>query len=321
MESGAPTSRAVRYPDAPVHESQWADLLKGVDCPDGLSNLEIFEYLRSLPISKVADAQAFVFEKYNRTLQWAFQPVIDGVIIRQPPIDAWQSGKWHKVPILTGFTTNEGSLYVDKTMSTGGQFTDFWRTLLPKLEESDIGVIDQLYPNPELGNDTTYKETRQDLGVGDMYKRIEAAYAQYAYVAPVRQTAHLASEHVPVYMYHWALEGDIVNGARHGDNLFYETKQKAKCDISKSQADLAGIMHAYITSFICRGDPNALEGEYKARTKWPAYDANTPQVMIFAEHNKELVGGTIGPPALLEEDSWAKVESDFWWSKVRVSQQ
>lgn len=321
MESGAPTSRAVRYPDAAVHESQWADLLKEVDCPEGLSSADTFNYLRSVPISKFAEAQASIFDKYNRSLRWAFQPVIDGQIIRQPPIDAWQSGKWHKVPILTGFTTNEGSLYVDKTMSTSAQFTDFWRTLLPMLDETDISTINQLYPDPEKSGDATYKETRQELGVGDMYKRIEAAYAHYAYAAPVHQTANLASDQVPVYVYHWALEADAVSGARHGDNIFYETRQKDKRAVSESQDVLSGMMHAYITSFICKGDPNAISGPFEARPEWTAYDVKKPKIMIFAEHNKELVGGTDGPPALLEEDSWAKVESDFWWSKVRVSQQ
>jgi carboxylesterase type B len=312
----------VRNPDAPIHEAQFNDFLAELSVPKSLSESEVFDHLRSLPTTAIASAQTKVFAKYNPSLRWAFQPVIDGEIIRGRPIDAWRSGCWHKVPIMTGFQGNEGSLYVNKKMSTSAEFLNFWRTLLPQLSEADVQEIDRLYPDPSTGLDGTYRETRQERGVGDMYKRIEASYAHYAYVAPVRQTAWYASQDVPVYLYHWALRRDVVDGAKHGDNMLFEVRDPKICKQGKSLEGTSGILHAYVTSFICTGSPNALSGAYGGRPEWKAYQRDDAEVMVFGRDNDEFIGGTsVGEPAVMVGDEFARRESEFWWSKVELSQQ
>ncbi|KAF1971318.1 acetylcholinesterase precursor [Bimuria novae-zelandiae CBS 107.79] len=322
IESGAPTSRAVRNPDAQIHEMQFQDFLDEAGCPPSLPESEVFSYLRKLPTALIAKAQTTVFQKYNPSLRWAFQPVIDNEIIRGRPIDAWRNGRWHKMPIMTGFQGNEGSLYVNKKMSKSSAFLDFWKTLLPQLSDDDIQTIHRLYPDPNEVPESIYKETRLKHGVGPMYKRIEAAYAQYAYVAPVRQTAFFASKEAPVYLYHWAMRRDVVNGAAHADNMFYEVRDPNICSQGKSQEVLSGVLHAYVTGFICTGSPNTLGGPYNNRPEWQCYDRTDPKVMIFGRDNTELIGGQeIGELAMMVADDYAKKESDFWWSKVELSQQ
>lgn len=313
----------MRKPDAEIHEAQFEDYLRETGCPEDLPENEVFDYLRQLPWKTIIKAQTTVFQKYNPSLRWAFQPVIDGETVRGRPIDAWRSGKWHKVPIMTGFVGNEGSLYVNKKMNDASEFTKFWQTLLPQMSEQDIQAIDKLYPDPSTVPDSMYKETRmEEYDVGAMYNRIEAAYAHYAYVAPARQTAHYASREVPVYLYHWAMRRSVVDGARHGDNMLYEVRDPAICAQSKSQDALSGTLHAYVTSFICTGDPNGLKGNYEGRPEWQKYAQPGPKVMVFGKDNEELIGGTqIGEPAALVDDVFAKEESDFWWSKVELSQQ
>jgi carboxylesterase type B len=306
----------VRNPDAPVHEAQFSDFLAELSVPESLPKSEIFTHLRSLPTAAIARAQTAVFSKYNPSLRWAFQPVIDREIIRGRPTDAWRSGRWHKMPIMTGFQGNEGSLYVDKKMSTSGEFSNFWRTLLPQLSEEDVQSIEGLYP------EQMYRETRQELGVGNMYKRIEASYAHYAYVAPVRQTARYASQDVPVYLYHWALRRDVVDGAKHGDNMLFEVRDPKLRKLGKSIDEMSGLLHAYTTSFICTGSPNKLSGAYSQRLEWTAYKRDDAKVMIFGKDSDEFIGGTcVGEPAVMVEDEFARRESEFWWSKVELSQQ
>lgn len=301
---------------------QFQDFLEEVELPPSLPEPEIFYNLRKLPAALIAKAQTNVFQKYNPSLRWAFQPVIDNEIIRGRPIDAWRNGRWHKMPIMTGFQGNEGSLYVNKKMSKSSEFLGFWKTLLPQLSEDDIQAINRLYPDPNEIPDSVYKETRLEYGVGPMYKRIEASYAQYAYVAPVRQTAFFACESVPVYLYHWAMRRDVVDGARHADNMFYEVRESKICALSKSQDELSGILHAYVTSFICTGSPNIFSGPYETRPEWKRYNRADPKVMIFGRDNTELIGGQeIGEPAMMVADDYAKKESGFWWSKVELSQQ
>ncbi|KAL1878302.1 hypothetical protein Plec18167_004369 [Paecilomyces lecythidis] len=319
IESGAPTSRAVRPFNAKVHENQFDDFLREVGCPEDISESEIFPFLRSLPTKVITDAQTAVFDKWNPSLQWAFQPVIDGDIIFRKPLEALQSGKWNKVPVLTGFNSNEGTMYVDKNMSEASQFRGFWKTLLPQLTTEDLDTIERLYPDPATVPDSPYIETRE--GLGPQYKRIEAAYGHYAYVAPVRQTAHFMSKNqVPVYLYHWALARTVVGRANHADNMYYETYNDAITSLSPAQKELSGMLHAYMTSFITRGDPNTLAGRYASRPIWEPYKHDDRKVMIFGEGNEELIGGGVGIAAKLVSDTWGKVESDFWWSKVPISQ-
>ncbi|KAJ5167385.1 Carboxylesterase type B [Penicillium canariense] len=321
MESGSPTSRAVRPYNAAIHEQQFQDFLLEVGCPPDLPEAEIFPFLRSLPSSTVTNAQTAVFDKYNPSLRWAFQPVIDDELIYRKPLDAWNSQLWNKVPIMTGFTTNEGTMYVDKKMSDPGQFRAFWHNLLPELSSSDLDTIDKLYPDPSVDSTSPYVETRKGRGLGPQYKRIEAAYAHYAYVAPVRQTADFASSQgVPVYLYHWALPRTVVGRANHGDNMYYETYNSGITGISESQKELSGTLHAYITSFITQGDPNAIAGRYSQRSEWKPFVPNDAHIMTLGEGNEELIGGTSAAASKLTKDDWAREQTQFWWSKVPISQ-
>ncbi|KAJ5154431.1 Carboxylesterase type B [Penicillium coprophilum] len=295
IESGAPTSRAVRPYNAKVHEDQFADFLQEVGCPASLTEAEIFPFLRSLPTLTVTNAQTAVFDKYNPSLRWAFQPVIDGDIISRKPLEAWESNVWNKVPIMTGFNSNEGTMYVDKKMSDASQFREFWHNLLPELSSSDLDTIEKLYPDPMIDSTSPYVESREGESLGPQYKRIEAAYGHYAYVAPVRQTAQFASSQgAPVYLYHWALPRTVVGRANHADNMYYETYDSAITGISDSQKELSGTLHAYLTSFITTGDPNLVPGRY-SRPEWKPFQPADKMVMVFGEGNDELIGGNVAP--------------------------
>jgi carboxylesterase type B len=217
MESGSPTCRAVRPYNAKIHEEQFQDFLREVNCPGDLDKTEMFPYLRSLPSSKITEAQIMVFDKYNPSLRWPFQPVIDEEIISRQPLEAWRSHSWNRIPKMTGLNTSEANAYVSKKMSEPSEFCTFWQTLVPNLSASELDSIEQLYPDPRIDHRSPYNETGE--GLGAQFRRIEAAYEHYAYVAPVRQTAHLASlQGGLVYLYHWALSRIII-GANNADNM------------------------------------------------------------------------------------------------------
>ncbi|KXJ87369.1 Alpha/Beta hydrolase protein [Microdochium bolleyi] len=350
IESGSPTSRAVRHYDSTIHERQFADFLAAVSLPPDTPEGEVFPYLRSLPASVIAEAQTKVFGAYNPSLRWAFQPVIDGEIIRRAPMDTWRQGLWHRgIPIMTGHTTNEGAIYVDRKMATDDEFVAFWKTLLPQLtDDEDIPRIKGLYPDPLAHPCSKFAEKRRQCvekgEIGEQFKRIEAAYAQYAYITPVKHTAHLATDPEqnegkggvpPVYVYHWALESDVIGGAKHGDNMFQETREPSRRGVSATQDAISAVLHAYITSFIVHGgDPNVIrcvkkgsqvdgivEEAVEGRPVWGTYTRDKPVLMTFGEKNKELVGGDVdrGQPAELVDDVDSRDECEFWWSKVDIS--
>lgn len=322
LESGAPTSRAVHPYDAPVHEEQFGLFVQEAGCGNVASS-EITTCLRNQPADMIIEAQATVFYKYNPSLRWAFQPVIDSELIHKRPIDAWNSGKWNKVPIMTGHTTNEGTYYVPPALSTSEEFTGFWHTLLPHYKPKDLETINSLYPDPSKNAESVYTESRNmtALSIGPQYKRVEAAYAHYAYVCPVRQTASIVSSASPsgppVFVYHWALNQTVKGGANHGDNMWYETFDKTITSISPAQEEVSGLLHAYITSFITTGNPNTVKGKFGDRPQWKAYQKDEAELaMTFGKGNDERAGGTgTGTPAELVDSAWVKNECSFWWEK------
>ncbi|KAE8452649.1 hypothetical protein EG329_013908 [Mollisiaceae sp. DMI_Dod_QoI] len=320
LESGAPTSRAVHPYDAPIHEEQFSLFVSEAGCSD-VPPESITSCLRSQPEEVLTKASYTVFDKYNPSLRWAFQPVIDHALIHGRPIDIWSSGKWHKIPIMTGHATNEGTYYVPSNLSTSAGFTGFWHTLLPHYTTSDLATINELYPDPASNPESPYAETRDmaTLGIGPQYKRVEASYAHYAYVCPVRQTAHIASfssEKPPVFVFHWALNKTVKGGANHGDNMYYESFQDQVTSISEAQREVSGKYHAYITSFITNGDPNAIKGRWADRPRWEKYERDTERVMTFGKGNDERAGGTgVGVAAQMAGSGWMRKECEFWWRK------
>jgi acetylcholinesterase len=277
----------------------------------------------------ITNASTIVFDTYNPSLRWAFQPVIDHAIIHGRPIDIWASGKWNRIPIMTGHATNEGTYYVPSSCATSEEFTSFWHTLLPHYSESDLATLNGLYPDPAIDATSVYTESRDmaALGIGPQYKRVEAAYAQYAYICPVRQTADIISSFVsthnlnpPVFVFHWALNKTVKGGANHGDNMYYESFPDDITSISESQKEVSGVYHAFITSFIVTGDPNMIRGTWSERVRWEEYMSGKigggEVVMTFGMGNDERAGGTgKGIAAQMRNSEWVTKECDFWWEK------
>lgn len=319
MDSGAHTARAIHPPSSKLNEEHFKEFLALTGC-DGRADDETLPCLRRASSSSITEASFAVFTKSDPSVRWAWQPVQDGNIISRRPIDAWKSGKWNKVPILTGHAHNEGSYYAPRSLSTSQDFEDFFSTLLPQLSNADLKELCELYPDPAKPG-SPYLDTRP-IPAGRQYKRGEAAYGQYAYVCPVRQTAHLGTanpDNPPVFLYHWAVNKTVMFGANHGDQPPYETYNPEVRSISETQDAIAGYLHAYMTSFIVSGDPNKVPGRYPERPRWEsfsAFDAEKQRTMIFGMGNDERAGGdSKGFVAQFVKEDWAEAECNFWWKQ------
>ncbi|PYH87871.1 extracellular lipase [Aspergillus ellipticus CBS 707.79] len=341
IESGSALSRAVHPYNSTLHETQFADFLTLTNCTS-TSPAPILPCLRSLPSSTITSASFAVFDKYNPSVRWAFQPVIDHDLIPTRPITAWRSGKWNHMPILTGFNSNEGTYYVPRTMNASAEFSEFFHALLPAYCEADIAQIEALYPDPDKYPASPYTETRP-LPLGNQFKRVEAAYGHYAYACPVRQTAALAAQFQdePVWLYRWAMNKTVLGGANHGDQMEYETYSPAVRDLGQSQEDLAATFHDFVVNFVVSGDPNGPRREShqdlkrdghgdtgkKERVRWEPFggkpgdkSAGQKQIMVFGEGNDERAGGGhAGVVARMSEDSWAREECGFWDGRSGIS--
>ncbi|KAF5485060.1 Lipase 2 [Colletotrichum siamense] len=322
MDSGGHTARVVHPPESKLNEAHFQEFLGLTGCNNRPEH-EILPCLRALPSSTIIESGQKVYEESNPSVRWAWQPVLDDDIISRRPIDAWKSGKWNKVPIFTGSAHNEGAMYVPKAASSPDDFTDFFRTLLPQLSDKELAELNKLYPDPSKYPGSEYVETRP-LDIGAQYKRAEAAYGHYAYTCPVRQTAIWGSkspEDPPVYLYHWALNKTALYGANHGDQMRYQTYNAEVRSISPKQDEIAGLMHAYATSFIVHGDPNKIKGKFEQRPEWLPFAGNkgkeAGKTMIFGEGNDERAGGfSLGTSAYFVDYKWAEKECNFWWKQT-----
>ncbi|TGO22006.1 hypothetical protein BPAE_0188g00130 [Botrytis paeoniae] len=344
IESGGPTARAVYPYDNPLHEIQFSEFLDKLEL-SSTPRAEILSRLRSLPVSSIKAASEQIFESYNPSLRWPFQPCIDGLgqdsIIPIPPIEAFLNNTYRHIPILTGYNTNEGSIFVPKTVDKAGSFLDFFHVLLPNLPMEDLSIIDSLYLNPEYNLDSPYAFNNTALGVGNQYRRLDKAYGDFAYISPVRQTAYFASgehpyEHLPsnsslpksapVYLYEYAVNSSVLHGASHGSQYPFPAYASQVVDKSTTTKEIAGLMHAYWTSFIISptGNPNAIPGRYPTRMVWSEYKGGEGkrQKMIFGRGNDEIAGGKEkGMVVEIEEDrkdTTEKEACEFWWNRVKL---
>ncbi|KAG0652570.1 Acetylcholinesterase [Hyphodiscus hymeniophilus] len=317
IESGGPTARVVYTASNPLHEQQFQEFITELDCQDK-DDSRLMHALRYLPSNDIQSASESVFNTYNPSVRWPFQPVIDGQggFIEQPPISAFRDGKFHKVPILTGFNTNEGAAFTPTSIDTSENFTDFFRTLLPSLEDEDFTMLNELYPDPLEYGSSPYEETRE--GFGAQFKRTEQAYGHFAYICPVRMTGHFASKDVPVYMYQFAVDSTL-KGADHGAQNPFSTYDRDTREVSDTINEVAGSMHAYWTSFITTGDPNKIKGRFPNRPDWPLYEParGSGKKLVFGEGNDEIQGGkNVGVAVQVADDNSAWKDCAYWWDRT-----
>lgn len=315
MEDGAPTARRVApYDDAFVNQ-QFDEFVALAGCANVTSS-DTFPCLRALPSANFLNASIAVYNNYSASIRWPFQPVVDGEVIRERPTLEWESGRWNKVPIMTGFATDEGSIFVPTAMNTSAAFTDFFATLIPAFTSSDLDGLNALYPDPLLDPTSEYVDTRP-INVGRQFKRVTAAYGQYSYICNVRTTGELAPQGQlePVWEWHWATNITVEYGASHTSHLPYESYVVGVRDISPTQDQLAQYVAAYWTSFIATGDPNLVrKGLGKDRPYWGTINSGRAgRIMVLGQGNDERAGGTdLGVIAQMADNRPFETECAWW---------
>jgi acetylcholinesterase len=322
MESGAATARFCQPPDSAIQETQFHNLTTAVGVNTvNASDDDILEGLRAMPLAAIANASEQIFSFYNPSIRWPWQPAIDGPggVIPQAPIDIWGTGTWNKVPILTGYCDNEGATFVPNT-NTSLQFTEFFQTLNPNLTASEINTINQLYPDPLTTSDLIYLQTQP--GKGPEFNRLAAAYGEFAYISPVRHTAHFASTSPslpPVFLYEVGINSSVTLGTGHDCATDYVTFVPNIVGLSQTQSQLAAAVNEYWTSFIVAGDPNALVGKAPGRVRWPQYTPSdtVPNKVVIGRGNDERAGGKdLGVVSQAVVESKFVTNGNFWWSRV-----
>ncbi|CAI4218126.1 unnamed protein product [Parascedosporium putredinis] len=237
-----------------------------------------FPALRALSVADLTTAAARVWRRYADSVRWPFQPVIDGAdIVPDRPLALWDAATQFSpnIPIITGFCSHEGTAF-----------------------PADLDRLDALYPLHDPDADPDCPRTPADRG--PHWARLQAAYAHYAYIAPVLYTAHRLS-------------------LLPAPPPFTSTTPSGLVDVSTR-------MHAWFADFVSADPAPVLDG-------WPVFQCplrggpEAAKIMVFGRGNDERIPpedggrGSTGVSAEVRTMTAREVEQiKFWWDRTALSQ-
>ncbi|GJC82375.1 para-nitrobenzyl esterase [Colletotrichum liriopes] len=344
LESGAPTARSVLSSTHPRHEAQFAQFLRHASVSSH-SPTQVLPALRALPLRTLLQASLATWTECAPSVQWPFQPSVDGdgdedSVIPSPPIKTWTSPSLPPPPpLITGFNTSEGTMFVPATASSPTALADFFSALIPALTPQDLELLESLYPPA-----STYPPPPTPAH-GSQFRRLAQAYGHYGYIAPLLHSAHFASlSGAPVWVYEYAAHADLA-AANHGDHVPAATHDTDILSAHKTPGLLAvsDAMHGYWSSFAATADgPNTLPNA--SGITWPRFvspfgddgagdsvpdpedrDETRGKILVFGEGNDEFMGrkgerrrGTVARVRALTGLEVRQFR--FWWDRVGLSE-
>lgn len=356
MESGGATARATLSASHPRTEAQWREFLLAAGIQPGSTPPgQIFARLRALPLDVVLRASGAVFARYQDPIRWPFQPVVEGHggggerTIPDLPIARFRRGEFLRVPVLTGFNSNEGAVFCSPRVDRDYEFLGKFATMIPGLEPADLAELGRLYPDPAAGGSPYAKVPP---GFGRQWSRYEAAYAHYAYICPVLQSGHFYSngpraasrqqqreDTPPVWLYHFAAlsRPDLGGKANHVDEAALASHDVRALAPFPGLLRTADAMHGAWVRFVATGDPNPRRqgpADNPTTEWWPRFTSPLAEeggagdhgrVMLFGAGNDERMGGAgrgrQGTPAQVVRLTEGEVEQcRYWWERVELSE-
>ncbi|PBK68859.1 sterol esterase [Armillaria solidipes] len=215
MESGAPwTTRDISYGqpsfDRIAHET-------GCDTSDS-----VIDCLRDVPYDTLMAAINTLPSVFSySSLNVAFQPYNDGLLLDQNAQKAVQQGRFAHVPFVTGSCADEGTFFSlgSTNITTDPEFLGYVNTMyFPELSSKRVNNLSSAYSNDPatgspFGSGNNYTLTPE-------YKRIAAFNGDNSFQAPRRHFLEVASRTQPAWAYLYSRGNTTAYvGAYHGSDL------------------------------------------------------------------------------------------------------
>ncbi|KAG8699737.1 hypothetical protein FRC08_005129 [Ceratobasidium sp. 394] len=141
-------------------------------CAKGADSAARFACLRSLQADTVKNASVTFYNKYK----YPFQPMVDHKFIAHAAHLSWEAGNFNKVPILTGFNCDEGTIFVPQNLIITTELNAFFRTLAPTISDSQLATVDNLY----LGALDVARSPYANSPSSPQFLGVAAAYSDFA---------------------------------------------------------------------------------------------------------------------------------------------
>jgi triacylglycerol lipase len=161
------------------------------------------------------------------------------------------AGKFAKVPVLTGNSEDEGTLFaiLMANITTNQILVDYMSTYYPGREQFAAGLVSK-YPN-DLGISGSPFRTGLQNNIFGQYKRLAAILGDITFIMQRRYHLSMIASHVPCWSYlSSSLHGLPTLGSFHGGDGMQT--------LSSSTGSPAVTQRRYVISFINTLDPNGL---------------------------------------------------------------
>jgi len=211
-----------------------------------------------------------------------FEPVIDGAILRDRPIDAITRGEGSRLELMVGTTTEEWRFFVVPTGVIN--YID---------EQRARGLAKRLGLDPENAV-SRYRETSSPLTAGDVYAAIITDFAFRIPAIRLAEAQLRSGGGVHMYEFAWPspmFDGQL--GACHALEVgfvFDNLDQGGPMGGDHPPQPLADAMHRAWVNFASTGDPG-----------WPRYDLSRRPVMRFDAQGGAVVNDPAGSTRQLWE--------------------
>jgi para-nitrobenzyl esterase len=215
-------------------------------------------------------------------------PVIDGTLLTQTPGDAFSSGKFNRVPVITGNNHDEYRYFVGN-ITPAVQNGDYDSAFAKVFDTSLAPGVEAEYPPPPASPPPPANATELLLA---------AAGTDGIFVCPARRAEMSMSQYVPVWSYEFADENapsppsppyPVVNfplGAYHGSDVQY-LFDKGTIVSGSPQQSLSDAMISYWTEFAKKGNPNSTEQPH-----WAQYKPKVDERQFFSPPTPTVESGS-----------------------------
>lgn len=307
LESGSPADTLPTPPPTwPTYQQAWDLVVEGIGC-NGTSN--VFKCVQGADTALLwAAINAVAAKAPLPSSIWPWQPVVDGKFVADFPSKLTAAGKFTKVPMIMGFTTDEVT-YVIPTVfniSTDAFIVGLAQVVLPFIPLSvfeEIALLDPLSEFPDQGvGGTEWKRTTEIAS--DIFERCPGR----EWIRNVTQYSHTWK-----YRFNAIIPPDLAKAPWekivHASEIPYVWGPSTKPSINEP-LDLAlsrQVQKGWI-SFASFLDPNTL-GDLSPGVGWPPYQDNSQNVMVFQkpDGSGEQGNGAPGTPV----GQGLHVEHDF----------
>ncbi|KAF9483207.1 alpha/beta-hydrolase [Pholiota conissans] len=246
--------------------------------------------LRKASVSALAMAQdaastsAFTASPYR-----SFRPVIDGKVLTDYPTKSIQAGKFAKVPLIVGATSNE-------TLSGGSSITQALQNSFPLLTNASANALIAKYPLAEFGSADLQFQTV----TGDASVRCARSILGTAFAATTKAWTYRVNQKTPgtVAVIHAAENWFMFRGTAPGFNGTIAFQPLTPADTV-----FAAELIAYWVSFVRSGDPNTFK--LATSPSWTPFTAVKSERIVLQEPS-----GSSGVATSAVSGSFLEVEGD-----------